>query len=482
MRVRAGVGALAVTALLVAACSDDDDGSASDEQSGADAESTTTTGPAEAGAAGAGDPYYPDVGNGGYDVDRYVLDITWAPGEDEIDGTTRVEATANERLASFNLDLVGLDVADVTVDGEPAEVAREGERELVVTPATPIERDATFTTEVTYAGTPEPLPVRADLFGPGWFDDGEEVYVLAEPDGAATFFPVNDHPSDKAAYELRITVPDGLEVAANGRLAERVPAEGGGATTWVYDAPDPMASYLVQIVIGELEFVEEEGPGGLPIRHAFDTDVAAGAEPATARTGEMIDVFDDLFGPYPFVAYGTVVVDEQLGLALETQTLSIFGPDTIAEEFILAHELAHQWFGNHVSPATWRDIWLNEGFAVYAQWLWDERTGQATADEAARAVAAEGGLDLPPGDPGPDRLFDVSVYYRGAITLHVLRHELGDDAFFGLLRTWVEEHGGGSATTADFEALAAEVAGRDLSDLFDAWLRAPQMPDLADWL
>jgi aminopeptidase N len=135
-----------------------------------------------------------------------------------------------------------------------------------------------------------------------------------------------------------------------------------------------------------------------------------------------------------------------------------------------------------VSPATWRDIWLNEGFAVYAQWLWDERTGRATADEAARAVAAEGGMDLPPGDPGPDRLFDVSVYYRGAITLHVLRHELGDDAFFGLLRTWVEEHGGGSATTADFEALAAEVAGRDLSDLFDAWLRAPAMPDLADWL
>jgi aminopeptidase N len=196
----------------------------------------------------------------------------------------------------------------------------------------------------------------------------------------------------------------------------------------------------------------------------------------------MIDVLDDMFGPYPFEAYGAVVVDEDLGFALETQTLSIFGTDSYEDPVVVAHELAHQWFGNHVTLGTWRDIWLNEGFATYAQWLWDERSGGPSAEDWAREVAGAGGLDLPPAEPGPEGLFDISVYYRGALTLHVLRHELGDDAFFRLLQTWGEQYGGRSATTADFEALAAEVAGRDLQPLFDAWLRAPQMPNLDDYL
>jgi aminopeptidase N len=485
MRGRAAAAGLIVAALLVPACSDTDTTPAS--------RASPSSEPGTPGAAGVGDPYFPDLGNGGYDVDHYVLDIGWAPGASgsrgAIEATATVEATATQRLSRFDLDLAGLDVSRVTVDGHPARTARRGERELVVTPAEPIESGAAFTTEVVYGGVPHPLPTRAGVIDPGWIDDGGEVYVLGEPDGAASFFPANDHPSDKATYELRITVPDGLEVAANGRLAERVPA-GDGRTRWVFDAPDPMASYLVQIVIGDMRLTEVEGPGGLPIRHAFDTDVAVVAEPAVARTAEMIDVFDDLFGPYPFTAYGTAVVDDELGLALETQTLSLFGIDTVGNEEALAHELSHQWFGDDVSPATWRDIWLNEGFATYAQWLWTERTGGPSADQAAHATVAQvaaqepRALDLPPGDPGPEHLFDPSVYYRGAMTLHVLRHELGDDGFFGLLRAWVDRYRGGCAGSADFEALAAERAGpgHDLSGLFDAWLRAPRLPDLDEWL
>jgi aminopeptidase N len=486
-RVRVVAAAL-VAASVTAGCSDGDGGGDGARRSS----STTSTNasaseqePAEAGAEGAGDPYFPELGNGGYDVDRYVLDIAWTPNEDgpgRIDGTTTVEATATQPLSRFDLDLAGLDVSRVAVDGRRAEVARRGERELVVTPGEPIESGAAFTAEVTYGGVPQPQAA-IDGFQPGWVDDGDEVYVVGEPNGAASYFPANDHPSDKAAYELRITAPDGLEVAANGRLAERVPA-GGGQTTWVYDAPDPMASYLVQIVIGDMEMVTAEGPGGLPIRHAFDTDVAAEAEASMARTGEMIDAFDDLFGPYPFVTYGAVVVDDEIGLALETQTLSIFGVDALGDEVTVAHELAHQWFGNAVSPATWRDIWLNEGFATYAMLLWSEWSGGLPVEDSLDQAAAAGGLDVPPGDPGPGNLFHGSVYFRGAMTLHVLRHELGDDAFFGLLRAWVERYGGRSASTADFEALAAEVAGpgHDLSGLFDAWLRAPRLPDLDDWL
>jgi aminopeptidase N len=478
------VAAALVVGMVPLMVGDDGGDDSSDSAGRSSSSSASTTAPpreATPGADGVGDPYFPELGNGGYDVERYVLDIGWTPDGGRIDGVARVEAVATQRLSRFDLDLVGLDVAEVTVDGEAASVERQGERELVVTPEAPIDSGAAFVAEVTYGGVPQDLPVVGGVIEPGWTADGEEVYVLGEPDGASTFFPANDHPSDKAAYELRITVPDGLEVAANGQLAEQIPADGGGQT-WVFDAPDPMASYLVQVVIGDLEFATASGPDGLPIRHAFDADVAEVAEPAVARTGEMIDVYDDLFGTYPFVAYGAVVVDDQLGLALETQTLSIFGPDSVTDETIVAHELAHQWFGNHVSPATWRDIWLNEGFAVYASWLWSERTGGPSADEFARSMSAESGLDRPPADPGAEDLFDVSVYYRGALTLHVLRNELGDDAFFGLLRAWIDRYGGHSATTADFEALAADRSGRDLSGLFDAWLRAPRVPDLDDWL
>jgi aminopeptidase N len=252
--------------------------------------------------------------------------------------------------------------------------------------------------------------------------------------------------------------------------------------TWEYDAPDPMASYLVQLVVADLEFEESTGPDGLPIRHAFDADIAGSLGGSMDRTAEMIDLFDDHFGPYPFVAYGAVVVDEPLGFALETQTLSIFGTDAAASESVVAHELAHQWFGNDVSPATWQDIWLNEGFAVYASWLWSEHDGLGTVDELADAASGSTVLDLPPGDPGSAGLFDPSVYDRGALTLYALREAVGEDDFSTLVRTWVERYGGRSASTADFEALAAEVSGEDLTALFDAWLRAPSLPSLAEWV
>jgi aminopeptidase N len=278
-----------------------------------------------------------------------------------------------------------------------------------------------------------------------------------------------------------VTVPEALDVAANGLLRATAAGATRGTETWVFDAPDPMATYLVEVVVANLRSEELTGPAGLPIRNAYDADLGREVGAAFARQGEMIDFFADLFGPYPFVTYGAVVVDEDLGFALETQTLSLFGSDLTAEP-VVAHELAHQWFGDHVSLGSWRDIWLNEGFATYAQWLWTEHRGGRSIDEIARASADTPGLDVPPADPGAEQLFGATVYVRGALTLHVLRHELGDDAFFEVLHTWVERYGGASATSADFESLAEEVGGRDLSDLFDAWLRAPELPSLADWL
>ncbi|HET6953305.1 MAG TPA: M1 family metallopeptidase [Acidimicrobiales bacterium] len=473
--------AAAATVTLTAGRGDDDPdragGSATTDRTGGGADTTVA---AAASTTGLGDPYYPGAGNGGYQVDRYVLDLRWDPVARQLANVTTIEAEATEDLDSLSFDLVGMEPTQVTVDGAAAGFAREGDRELIVTPSEPLAGGDPFVAVVTASGGPTdidgPFPVR-----PGWFGEDGEIYTVFEPDGAATLFPVNDHPSDKATYEFRVTVPQDLEVAANGRLVETIP--GDGVATWVYVASDPMASYLVQLAVGDLVFQESEGPGGLPIRHAIDADVAesiGGRGSAIDRSAEMIDVFDDLFGPYPFESYGVLVVDEALGFALETQTLPIFGIDAATSDEIVAHELAHQWFGDQVSPATWSDVWLNEGFATYAQWLWSDSQGR-DIDAMAASTAELGGLDTPPIDPGPDDLFNATVYERGALTLHVLRDQIGDDAFFTLLRTWLERFGGGSASTADFEALAEEVSGAELTPMFDAWLREPQMPSLDGW-
>jgi aminopeptidase N len=438
---------------------------------------TGTTRPGvEVGAPGVGDPYFPGLGNGGYDVAHYELDLRWLPDEGTIDGVTTITATALHDLSRFNLDLAGLDVRSVTVDGEAAAVDHV-DRELQVTPPSPITEGATFTTVVAYGGTPTPVSDGTDLFDVGWQTDGREAFVVSEPAGAATFFPVNDHPSDKATYTFEIVAPVGQVVAANGVLSGT--RELGLDQVWTYEARDPMASYLVQIAIGDYVLVDDGTFEGVTIRHAFHRSLAAAARTTVSRTAEMIDVLDDVYGPFPFEAYGVLAVDEPLGFALETQTLTIIGSDLAAAgrgaDDILLHELSHQWVGDAVSPSTWKDIWLNEGFATYAEWIWSERTGGPSAATLARQHGG-GGLELPPGDPGPDELFEASVYVRGGMALQALREAIGDDAFFTVLRTWIDEHRDSVASTADFIALAERVSGQSLDDLFQIWIYGPALP------
>jgi aminopeptidase N len=361
-------------------------------------------------------------------------------------------------------------VSKVTVDDAVAAFSLI-DHELVITPQRGIATGATFTTTVTYGGSPAPLPVPSiPKLTSGWLWHDGGSYVLAEPDAASSWFPSNDHPKDKATFTFRVTAPSDLQVIANGTLTAH---EGD---TWTYDATAPMATYLATVVIDQLTFTSDPSPSGVTIRNAFPTEVAAAAEAGFANQPAMLEWFSSIFGPYPFDVYGAVLAPGIGGAALECQTLSLFD-QTSYRDTIIAHELSHQWFGDSVSIASWKDIWLNEGFATYAEWLWSEHIGEHPAAEIA-ANAYDARKWQPPGDPGPEGLFGPSVYVRGALTLHALRDTIGDALFFTVLQTYARRFKDKTVSTADFQAVAQEVSGKDLTAFFQSWLYDEAMPGL----
>ncbi len=441
----------------------------------------------EAGSPGIGDDFYPTLGNGGYDVQHYALDITVSDDLTTLSGVTVIEAVATQDLSAFNLDFVGMTVRSVTVDGEAALFVRL-DGELVVAPAQPLRAQADFVVEVVYDGVPGDNVV-GDDFGGGWFAYPNGVYVASEPAGARRWFPCNDHPLDKATFSFRVTVPQGYTVAANGSLIGVTLGERTATFDW--EMTHPMTTYLASVNIHDFTEQTDVSGSGVPIRNYFPSGLAARASEVFAPQAAMLDYFETLFGPYPFDQYGAVVANASLGFALENQTLSLFGRDVLFSggyaELVIAHELAHQWFGNSVSPATWRDIWLNEGFATYAQLLWVGHTqGQDEMDRQLRSYYAQlrgaaltaGGLTAP-ANPPPDRLFNGSVYIRGGWALHALRLHIGDTAFFKLMAEWPRRYAYGSARTADLIELAIMISGDDtVRPLMDSWLYQTALPDV----
>ena len=430
------------------------------------------------GAPGVGDGYFPRSGNGGYDVAHYDLAITFDPATRDFAGTTRIQAAATDDLSSFNLDLRGYTIQRLRVDGVRARFERDGQ-ELTIRPRHKLKAGRDFSVLVEYAGkSGRPTDIEGALYG--WVSMPDGAMVANEPDGAPTWYPVNDHPTDKATYDISVTVPQGKTAVANGELVGH--RTSGGWTTWDWSSDDPMASYLSTASVGDYDLRTYETADGLPIIDAVDRDLGPNADANLARTAEMIGYFESVFGDYPFASFGAIIDDDSVGYALETQTRPVYsGPPS---EGTVAHELAHQWYGDAVSPARWQDIWLNEGFATYASWLWAEHTGgQTTArrfDQLYAGVPPDNPLwTVPPGDPTAMNLFAGSVYTRGAMTLEALRRKVGDDAFFTILRQWFERNDDGTADTAALVALSEQVSGRRLNRFFDVWIYRPTKP--TDW-
>ncbi len=451
--------------------------------------STRPPGPNET-LTSIGDPYYPGLGNGGYDVARYDIELTLLDGG-EIAGFTTVTAVTVAELDRLSLDFGstepvgdGLVVDAVRVDGAPARWDHDGE-ELIVTPPAALAAGATFVVEVEYSGVPFAATSRALPIGVGWYEGASGVrYVIGEPDGAHLWFPANDHPSDKATFSISVTVPAGTFAAANGSLVDQI--DDIGTTTFVWEEDDPMATYLATVVVSDrYTLVRDEAASaetGIEVRNVLASDLADDPPAPLGRTAEMVGVLSGLFGPYPFDEYGVAFVDG-FGSALENQTLSLFDTelaDAPILDLVLVHELAHQWFGNSLTPRRWEDIWLNEGFATFAELLWIEAEGgeEAYRDEIRERTRQVRAFGLgPPGSPAPSDLFAGGVYQRGALTLVALRDEVGDATFFDILRAYTDRYAYGNVTTADFVTVAEEVANRDLSALFDAWLYDDQLPD-----
>ena len=426
------------------------------------------------------DPYTPERGDPGYVVTHYDLDLDYKVSSNRLAGRAILDVTAGRVLDSLSVDLVGLRVQKVSVDGRPAKYTHRGGRVRVTLPSRASDGDTARVT-ITYAGSP--APVRSRWGAVGWEELTDGALVASQPSGAATWFPCNDHPSQKATYRIAFDCDSPYAVVATGDLVST--RARGSRTRRVFEQRRPMATYLAAVHVGLYSrFTLSE----TPVRQ--EVLLPAGRErPVRADLGrqpQMVEVFERLFGDYPYDAYTVVVTADDLEIPLEAQGMATFGPNWLGgrrkEERLVAHELAHQWFGNSLTIAGWSDIWLNEGFACYAEWLWAEEADGIPADESARAHwALLSGLpqDVVLADPGPDLMFDDRVYKRGALTLHALRLVAGDADFFTMLRDWVETHRHGSVSTEAFvEHSVAHLGGERVRDLLEPWLWDPSLPTL----
>jgi aminopeptidase N len=438
------------------------------------------------GWSSGGDPYFPLDGNRGYDVDQYRVTNTYRPDTDRLRGTTLLRARAREPLSQLSLDLV-LTVDRVLVDGLPAEFSRPHRHELLVEPQRPLRTGHSFTVVVDYHG--RPASIETVGVSPGrdlYFHRPGDTVAMGEPQNGAWWFAANETPRDKASFDVILKVPRGTEALSGGGLVSRETARGW--TEWHWRLGTEIPTYAAFFAVGQYR-IDRSTTAGRSYIHAvstrLDEDDEQSAMQRLQMTDDVVSWFEEVLAPYPFEQGGGVVTGLRAGYALETATRPVYpwasasDPDWVS---LLVHETAHQWFGNDVTLQQWRDLWLNEGFATYAEWWYaEEHRGPTVArmlEDTWRSFPADDRFwQLQVSDPGPARMWDEAIYVRGAMTLAALRGRIGDSAFSTLLTEWVTRYGGGNVTGGDLRSLAEEVSGEELDAFFRHWLDDLGRPD-----
>jgi aminopeptidase N len=433
------------------------------------------------GSDGLGDPMFPLAGNGGYDVSNYSLTLDYTPSANRLVGTVVITARATQNLSRFDLDFrMQNSVTRLLVNGAPASFSYAEGQELVVTPATGLVQGKTFTVSVDYAGQPV-VVTDPDTSIEGWVPTEDGAFVVNEPQGSPGWYPVNDNPRDKAAFDFKVTVPEGLTVMANGVLVSETQV--AGKTTWVWRESEPMAPYLATATLGNFDLTTST-TDGIPTYVAVDPQLPKGQ--VLSKLADAVRFYSSIYGPYPFNAVGAIVDSAKfVGYSLETQTKPNF--PAMPDEATLVHELSHMWFGDSVTLTTWPDIWLHEGFATWSEWIWSEHEGNKSAHQWFEQLYNTPEKDTAFWGPAvadftdPALLFNGTVYDRGGMTLQALREKIGDFAFFDLLRTWATQNRHANVTTRQFIALAEKISGQDLAQFFHVWIYQADKPAPGSW-
>ncbi|MEY4039453.1 MAG: hypothetical protein RLZZ52_321 [Actinomycetota bacterium] len=426
------------------------------------------------------DRYTPDSGSADYTVDHYDIRLRFRMSTSHLTAVAVLDVTLLTAARQISLDLCGLKAGKVSISGRAVKNVKQSSTKLTLKLPEEMSAGSKFQCEIHYSGYPRP---RSSRWGAvGWEELTDGVVVAGQPTGAPTWFPCNDHPRYKSTFDISVTTEKNYTVAATGELMSTT--EKSGLTTWNFRQMAPTPSYLASVQIGRYR-QQHHDVGGVNVTTIFPPDRVHQVHSDLSKLDEMIVYFSQTFGPYPFESYTLVATADELEIPLEAQGMAIFGANhldgTNPEERLVAHELAHQWFGNSVGIAQWSDIWLNEGFACYAEWLWSEKSGGITTQgmaESHHVLLRQLDQDIIVGDPGPELMFDDRVYKRGALTLHALRKKVGDEKFFAIVREWVSHYAHALATTEDFIRLSQAHSTSSLTTLFDDWLFTAQLPAL----
>ncbi len=414
-----------------------------------------------------------------YDVLFYDLDLTMDHVAQVVSGTVSMRATpTGSAIDTVDINLLdNMTVSAVTMNGSPVAFSHFLDLITVTLDASYAVGD-TFTVDVTYSGTPS---ASAGAFGFDTYSGKPMIWSLSEPYGARSWWPCKDLAADKPdSIDFRITVDTSLTVASNGLL--RSTSVSGSQKTWYWHESYPIATYLVSVAIHPYVVFSDwyhYGPtDSMEIRNYAFANHLSTVQNESAPTADMITHFSDIYGQYPFVNEKYGHAEFLWGGAMEHQTMTSMG---FWNESVVAHELAHQWFGDMITCNTFNHIWLNEGFATYSEALWDEfQYGRSTFKKTMKSTRYFGAGTVYVSDLTDwNRIFDSNLSYNKASwVLHMLRHVVGDSTFFNILQTYYADPAVqyGSATTAQFQSICESVSGMDLNAFFQQWIYGEYYP------